>query len=78
MRIDYEKQQSANLLSFFVDKEMEHKRNVLNRIIKAMKENNVVWALSCLAMYCFKGLIDDFNLRLTNNQNKIKKFFIPS
>ncbi len=42
MRIDYEKQQSANLLSFFADKEMEHKRNVLNRIIKAMKENNVV------------------------------------
>ena len=61
MRIDYEKQQSANLLSFFADKEMEHKRNVLDRIIKAMKEKNVVWALSCSAMYYFKGLIDDFN-----------------
>lgn len=59
--MDYERQQSANLLSFYTDEDMKHKKEILLRLVKAMKEENVTWALSCSSSYFFRGILDEFD-----------------
>lgn len=48
--MDYERQQSANLLSFYTDEDMKHKKEILLRLVKAMKEENVTWAYLVLLL----------------------------
>lgn len=59
--MDYERQQIANLLHFYNDQEMKHRKEVLFRIIKEMEAAKVNWALTCSAAFFFKGLVDEYH-----------------
>lgn len=73
--MDYERQQSANLLSFYTDEDMKHKSDILLRLVKAMKDEGVTWALSCSSSYFFRGILDEFDdYDIVVESNSVKKF----
>ncbi len=59
--MDYERQQNANLLSFYTDDEMEKKRNILLRLIEETSKENVIWALLCFCAIYFRGVVDEYH-----------------
>lgn len=59
--INYEAQQSANLLAFYTDADLKEKKAVLQALIRETNRDNVVWALSCSGSFFFRGIMDDFN-----------------
>lgn len=56
-----ENQQTANLLSFYTDSEMAHRKDVLLKLTAEMKKNEVKWALTCSCAFFFRGMVDEFH-----------------
>lgn len=72
---EWKEQQSANILALLTASRYAKRKEVLEKLCRALSQTTITWALSMSAALFFEGVWDDFNdLDILVDINNVKEF----